>query len=44
MIDFQDPGPDYELIWPRELFVSEAKAVLRRQGDQSNETELMALI
>jgi hypothetical protein len=32
MFDAADPGPDYELAWPREVFRAEAAAVLQLHG------------
>lgn len=43
MFNAADPGPDYELAWPRELFAAEANAVLasRNHGWRDNAEVLL---
>lgn len=43
MFDPHDPGPDYELVWPRALFISEAKALLSLGAGLSRGTVLHLL-
>jgi hypothetical protein len=41
VFDPDDPGPDYELAWPRELFASEARAVSSGPHEVQAEVELL---
>ena len=43
MFDPADPDPDYELVWPRELFRSEVTALGQRmiEPDYAADAELL---
>jgi hypothetical protein len=40
---FDDPGPDYQLIWPLDVFAGELRAVRDQFGARSGEVELVLL-
>jgi hypothetical protein len=41
VFDPDDPGPDYELAWPRELFVAEARAITSGSSECQDAVELL---
>lgn len=41
MFDPTDPGPDYELAWPPDLFVAEARAISAGRFEVASEVELL---
>lgn len=41
MLDPMNPGPDYELAWPRELFLAEARALTAGTVERADEVELL---
>lgn len=40
---FDDPGPDYQLTWPRDVFVGELRAIRDQFGSRSGEVDLVLL-